>query len=781
MKHITLLSITFFLLVGSCIFPVVEKASPASADIGAAGSAQIIGMSGIGQGRADKSGVAFTKSAVYLTGDGGETWSEAYSLNDSSKAIAQADFSDHRTGRILLADTQNLSLEIVETHDGGASWSSSPVAIDPAELQGTNLENARLAATSPGFVLTVPFETSSNFIGSITFESSDRLTWTASRREYGPNSSDEIQSAEKIAGLWTLRTGGECAGPKTGCVQVTRLFRAGNEITPPQVKELSRLEKESAARAAAPTFALAPGGTTRVSLNRGFDMCNAPTAAQMQTWWNNSPLYDMNIYMSGRNRACSAQPNLSAAWVNQVTAMGWGLIPTVVGYQSPCTASTTTAKLSFDPVVAESQGRGEADIAVTAATGLGLTAGSILYYDMERYDETGSTPGCRTATTAFLKGWTDRIKELGYKSGVYGSPKNAEEDWVTLPQASKMDAIWMARWDNIVSVWTYLSFPTFPANEWTTHQRIKQWQAPHNETWGGVTFNIDGNISDAPVAGLAIAKNKNADFDGDGRSDISVFRPDTGIWYVFNSATSVYSALPFGVATDVITPGDYDGDGKTDYSLFRPSDGTWHVLAKANFYSARAFGQSGDIPVTGDYNGDGKTDIALFRPSNGTWYISNSDSLGTYSYYGFGQAGDKPVPGDFDGDGKTDVAVYRPSSGIWYVWRSSDGVITADLFGLSGDRPVQGDYDGDGKCDEAVFRDGAWYLNQTTGGFTAFPFGTAGDIPASGDYDGDGKMDAAIFRPSDGIWYMVRSQSGFFAMPFGLAGDRPVESGYFPQ
>src|SRR5438552_8207033 len=232
-----------------------------------------------------------------------------------------------------------------------------------------------------------------------------------------------------------------------------------------------------------------------------------------------------------------------------MNAMVWWMIPTFFGYQSPFTSGTTTVKLSYDPLTAETQGRVEADIAVSAATNLGLTAGSILYYDMERYDPPSpDTLGCRAATVAFLKGWTDRVKELGYKSGVYGSPKNAQEDWVTLPAASKMDAIWMARWDNVQSVWTYVSFPTFPTNEWSNHQRIKQWQAPHDATWGGATFNIDGNNSDGPVAGAIIAKNANADFDCDERSAISVFRPDTGTWYVLNSSNSTFGAVQFGLS-----------------------------------------------------------------------------------------------------------------------------------------------------------------------------------------------------------------------------------------
>src|SRR5205814_2603371 len=143
---------------------------------------------------------------------------------------------------------------------------------------------------------------------------------------------------------------------------------------------------------------------------------------------------------------------------------------------------------------------------------------------------------CRTATTAFLKGWTDRLRELGYKSGVYGSPKNAQEDWAGLPAASKMDAVWLANWDNNATVWAYSAFPTFPTSLWNNHQRIKQWQAPHNETWGGVPLNIDGNTSDGPGAGVGIAKNNNADFHRHGTADINGIRPGHGVSFALHSS-----------------------------------------------------------------------------------------------------------------------------------------------------------------------------------------------------------------------------------------------------
>ncbi len=59
-----------------------------------------------------------------------------------------------------------------------------------------------------------------------------------------------------------------------------------------------------------------------------------------------------------------------------------------------------------------------------------------------------------------------------------------------------------------------------------------------------------------------------ADFDGDGKTDVSVFRPSEGNWYL-NRLTDGFVAYNFGISTDVLTPADYDGDGKADTSVFR--------------------------------------------------------------------------------------------------------------------------------------------------------------------------------------------------------------------
>lgn len=273
--------------------------------------------------------------------------------------------------------------------------------------------------------------------------------------------------------------------------------------------------------------------------------------------------------------------------------------------------------------------------------------------------------------------------------------------------------------------------------------------------------------------------NKVADFDGDGKTDVSVFRLSAGDWYVSNSSNNQFVSTHFGASGDLIAPGDFDGDGRTDRAVFRPSDATWYILTSGGNFIARQFGQNGDIPTAGDYNGDGLTDISVFRPSTGSWYRLNGTG-GQLIAVQFGANGDKPVPADYDNDGVTDIAVWRPSDGVWYQLRSQSG-FTATQFGTNGDKPVPADYDGDGKADLAVYRPngGNWYLLRSQLGFTAAQFGIASDTPVPADYDGDRKADLAVYR--DGIWYLLRSQSGFTGIQFGTVGDKPIPAGYLPQ
>ena len=288
---------------------------------------------------------------------------------------------------------------------------------------------------------------------------------------------------------------------------------------------------------------------------------------------------------------------------------------------------------------------------------------------------------------------------------------------------------------------------------------------------------------DANIGGAAAGADSIADFDGDGRTDLSVFRSSTGDWFL-NQSTAGLRTVRFGASGDVLVPGDFDGDGRNDVGVFRPSNGTWYYIRSSDgAFRGVQFGQTGDVPLIVDLDGDNKTDIAIFRPSNGVWYwLRSADNQSQFA--AFGQNGDLPLNGDFLGDNRSDLAVYRPGNQTFYIARAT-GVpaqnFDAYQFGLANDQPVPADYDGDGKTDIAVFRpsNGVWFTRRSSDSIvTAVTFGASGDVPVPGDYDGDGRDDQAVFR--GGTWFINRSQSGATAAPFGSGSDEPVPNAYIP-
>lgn len=305
----------------------------------------------------------------------------------------------------------------------------------------------------------------------------------------------------------------------------------------------------------------------------------------------------------------------------------------------------------------------------------------------------------------------------------------------------------------------------------TTTARIKV------EAVGNIYFDVsDVNFT---VSGVAAPPRSRGDNDGDGKTDLWIFRPSDGNHWIGHSGGTTAVAL-WGISEDIPVPGDYDNDSKTDIAVWRPSNGIFYIINSSNLtFTGLQWGISTDIPVVGDYNGDGRSDAAVWRSSTTTWYVLYGGG-GGFDIRTFGAAGELPLAGDFDGDGRTDHSSFNPTTANWRIRFSGSGSTIQFPFGASGDIPVTADYNGDNVDDYAVFRptNGTWHLIESGSGPRSFSWGQVGDIPVPGDYDGDGRDDPAIYR--NGQWYLLQSMSGFALFQWGLASDKPIPRYYMP-
>lgn len=298
------------------------------------------------------------------------------------------------------------------------------------------------------------------------------------------------------------------------------------------------------------------------------------------------------------------------------------------------------------------------------------------------------------------------------------------------------------------------------------------------------------NNSNGEIRGqLHVANSTFNDFDGDGCTDITVYRSSNGFWYSKSSLTGNLLSQQFGTSSDIVVSNlDFDGDGISDYAFARidTTNGQVSFNIRQSLTGTVRTQQLGNVALgdsiaSGDYDGDGAMDLGIFR--NGLWTYIESGT-GTTKTFNWGQAGDLTFPktGDFDGDGKSDFTVIRVVNGVnvIYIRLSSTGQTRALTYGLSTDSPVAPfDFDGDGIQDIAVIRavNGArvfYILRSSDGQIATSTWGLTSDLFRLGDFDGDGKNDLVAVRNQSGAayWYINQSSNGFRAEQWGQTNDQ---------
>ena len=440
---------------------------------------------------------------LYRTQDGGTTWERQDvpgPVVSGRRAYSLPRFDGPQTGQIpvVISTAENSSVAFYQTRDGGNTWLLAQEAPLDQELPaGAPLPLALIDATE--WSLVVPAD------GRILVPEQGGGVAVTSSADALAAGIVALDMATAQAG-WARYAAGNCASSPDGlrCRQETRLLRTEDGGRTWAALALPTGTDRAAMESTVPLSEMGGAGAdlTRPITGQAFDSCTLPSISQMRSWFINSPYRVWNLYIGGSSRAnCGA---LTASHITQLSQQGWRLIPTWVGPQASCTTFRT--RMSQDPATAYSQGVSEANEAIAVASSLGLTrpdgTGTMIYYDLEAYDVTNQP--CRDAAKSFMAGWSAQLHARGLKSGVYGSAcSSALTDFSTIPQPP--DGVWIAAWIKPyeyrpeATVWNVACLAN---NLWNSQQRLRQYSGGHDETWGGLTLNIDSNILDGIVAAL---------------------------------------------------------------------------------------------------------------------------------------------------------------------------------------------------------------------------------------------------------------------------------------
>ena len=744
---------------------------------------------------------------LFETRDAGASWTriKPVEIPDGVRAVLYPPFSSS-DGKSLLV-TMNLgkenSLNAYSRDDSSDKWrplGQTKLEVQPGRIGLSVLDEQSFVAVIPGTKSIVRMTNGKLEV----LENKDGLS--ASIVELNMISLD-IGWAKSIDSGCVTASLSNAETSTVSCSSTTRLLQTTNGGITWQILSLPTVHSDLASITAKnigttlTMSAVSGAENTAAFVGQGFDICEIPTLSQMQTWWSSSPYKIVNLYIGGSSRACENNV-LDSAYLFRLHQQGWNFIPTWVGPQAPCT--NYLSRMSSDVVTAYAQGVSEADLAVERLTALGLTSpdktGSVVYYDIEHY---GTNAACRSAVNAFMNGWVSQIRARGSLAGVYGSTlcNTGLSDFLTITNVP--DVVWPARWyhnlgsgfyDPTANVWDLGN--CIPNTAWSSHQRIRQYEGDHDETWGSLILAIDSNVLDGIVA-----------VPHDYPFASSIVRTDwnptnammVGFTVTFSESVTDVDQNDFVLTTTGLSGASISaisGSGATYLVTINTGSGSGTIrldivdnntIADNTNNPLGGLGSDNGNYISGEVytiNKDAAADsTGVFRPSNGLLYLKNLNITGFADVaINYGIGGDYPVTGDWDGNGTDTIGVYRDGS---FYLRNSNTLGIADLvfaFGTPGDQPIAGDWDGDGTDSIGVYRSstGQFLLrNSNTSGMPEMSFylGNVGDIGIAGDWDGDGVDTTGVFRPGNGVIFLKNANAtgiADIALNYGLPGDQPV-------